>query len=318
MKAKHNLEHVVFNSWMKNPRHDSFEKIIVAVSGGSDSMAMLQALMNCFPKQKLVVVHIHHGSGQNQSFRDQARKLVEQFCRVHSLECIVKKSEKNLSSESEFRQFRLQSFQQVTSAYSSSVVCQAHHRDDWLETQLIKLIRGSGLSSLKKSFNWSRLVNHNLLVWRPFYARSQKELTEYRQENDVPFVDDPSNWDTQYFRNWLRLEWLPSLEKTRPGSMRRLALSLLHSLAEIEPVETSFPWDLKQNSIDLIYFLSLSEAEKLRCLAYFIREKGLKSIKASQLKEIVRQLDKRNDRYHIHFKTFECVVNAEQVIIKVL
>lgn len=317
MKAKHNLEHIIFNSWKKNPNVDSFGTIIVAVSGGGDSMALLQGLLNCFPKERLVIVHCHHGSGKNKKFRDQAQHLVETFCRERGLICHVKTATEKLESEAEFREFRLQSFQAVSLLYASVVICLAHHRDDWLENQLIKLIRGSSLISLRKSFQWSRISSRNLLLWRPFYNCSQSDLKEYSRCGHVPFVEDPSNHDLSYFRNWLRLAWLPQLESVRPGSVKRLGLSLLNSVSEIQTKGEAFPWDFATSSIDRIYFISLSEVEKMRCLAYFVREKELKDVKSSQLKEIVRQLDKNKDRYHIHFKTFECVVNAERVVINV-
>jgi tRNA(Ile)-lysidine synthase len=318
VKAKHKLEHVVFNSWKKCQHVKNDQKIVVAVSGGSDSMVLLNTLMACFPKNKLIVVHCHHGAQGNTQFRNDAQKLVESFCKKQNLVYEVKIAESPLSSEAEFREFRLNCFRDVAKKYDADIICLAHHRDDWLENQLIKLIRGSSFSSLRKSFQWSRLKDRELFMWRPFFNCGRLELVEYRNKCGVGFVEDPSNLDTRYFRNWLRNHWLPQLEAIRPGSMRRLGLSLINSIAEIKSVDQSFPWDMEKGSINLIYFLSLSESEKLRCLAFYAYSRGLKGIKSSQLKEIVRQLDKNSDRYHIHFKTFDCSVNAGQLFIHIL
>lgn len=316
MKAKHHLEHVIFNSWVRKNLSTAEVKILVSVSGGRDSMALLRGLVACFSKQKLVVVHCHHGEGENSRYRDEAQKLVQDFCQQNQLECDVYKSKKALKSEAEFREFRLESLQSAAKKYKTQIVALAHHRDDWLETQMLKLIRGSSLDSLKKSFQWSELKSRGLTMWRPFSNHTRLEVDVYRQERGISFVEDPSNQDNRYLRNWLRNDWLPRLEKARPGGVNRLALSLVHSLSEIKPSQDSFPWDLKTNSIDFIYFLSLSSSEKLRCLAFYVRSKGISGIKASQLKEIIRQLDKNSDHCHIHFKTFECLVNAGQLVIK--
>lgn len=316
MKAKHRLEHGVFISWVKKSLRQADAKIIVAVSGGRDSMALLHALNVCFSNRKLIVVHCHHGDSENKRHRDEAQNLVKDFCNKHSIPCEFYKAEKKLTSESQYREFRLACYQQASGKYETEIIALAHHRDDWLETQLIKLIRGSSFVSLRKNFQWSRLANQHLILWRPFSNQHRYDVDVYRQENKIPFVEDPSNKDVKFFRNWLRNEWLPSLEKTRPGAVKRLSLSLIHSISEIKPVEAMFPWDFKTNSIDFIYFLSLSESDRLRCLAFFVRSKGILSIKASQLKEILRQLDKTSDHYHIIFKTFDCRVNAGQLVIE--
>lgn len=317
MKAKHRIEHAVFNSWVRKNLRTSDAKIIVGVSGGRDSMALLQALTVCFSKNKIVVVHCHHGDNDNRPHRDDAQELVREYCQKNSLTLELFKANKKLTSEAAYREFRLDSFQRAAEAYETSIVALAHHRDDWLETQLIKLIRGSSFLALRRNFQWSRLKSRGLVLWRPFSNQQRREIDVYRHDYKIPFVEDPTNADSKFFRNWLRNDWLPSLEKTRPGAVKRLALSLVQSISEVTPIEASFPWDFKANSIDFIYFLSLSDSDKLRCLAYFVRSKGIVSIKASQLKEILRQLDKANERYHIVFKTFECLVNAGQLLIKV-
>tara|TARA_B110001454_G_scaffold219203_1_gene252160 strand:+ start:85526 stop:86485 length:960 start_codon:yes stop_codon:yes gene_type:complete len=315
VKAKHNLEHVVFNSWTKKNPNSFQGKILVSVSGGRDSMALLSALQACFPSDRLVVIHCHHGDNDNKVHRDEAENLVADYCAKNGVECDIYKSEADLKSEADYRSFRLTCLQNSAEQHGTDIVCLAHHLDDWLETQLIKLIRGSSFASLRKSFQWSRLETRKLTLWRPFSNQKREAIDVYRQGRGIPFVDDPSNRDTKYFRNWLRNDWLPRLEKTRPGAVKRLAKSLISSLSELKPQATEFPWDFKTNSIDFIYFLSLAESEKLRCLAYFVSSKGISSIKASQLKEIIRQLDKDSDRYHIKFKTFECLVNAGQLVI---
>ncbi len=323
MKAKNKLEHAVFNSWKKADSIQNFksgsDRLLVGVSGGRDSIVLLKCLTACFPADRLVVVHCHHGKhGNLANYRDRAAKLVELFCTENNLIFELVRTDKILNSEAEFREFRLSSFEAISRKYQIKVVALAHHRDDWLETQLIKLIRGSSFVGLRTNFQWSQLKERRLYLWRPFGLHGRSDLEAYQKLKELVFAEDPSNADSSYLRNWIRNLWLPMLESKRRGSRQRLALSLIHSINEIKSVKTEFPWDFEGQTIDLVYFQSLSVDEKLRCLAFYVSRAGLKSIKSSQLKEIIRQLDKDSDRCHIHFKTFDCLVNAGQLTIRIL
>lgn len=322
MKAQNKLEHSVFNSWKKNTQIENLRnysgRLLVGVSGGQDSMVLLRILIQCFPKERLVVAHVHHGNHGNVEFRDRSSDLVAEFCKKNGLAFENIKADHHLKSEADFRSFRLESFKSVCLRYNILIVAMAHHRDDWLENQLIKLIRGSSFASLRRNFQWSWSNAMNYYIWRPLISSSKAELFNYLKEKQIPYLDDPSNSDPSYLRNWIRTKWLPLLESERPGSLNRMTYSLIHSLSEIETPLSSFPWDFKTHSIDFIYFLSLSEAEKLRCLAFYVSTSGLKNIKSSQLKEIIKQLDNASDRSHIHFKTFDCLVNAGQLFIRTL
>lgn len=322
MKARHNLEHIIFNSWKKNTQINDLKNysgnILVGVSGGNDSMSLVAGLMQCLPKDKLIVVYCDHGPGKNTKHRRQANDVVVQFCRKNSLKCEVLKSAKELKSEAEFRDFRLSCFKVICQKYHIKIVALAHHRDDWLENQLIKLIRGSSFSSLRKNFQWSWVTEQEFYIWRPLCDSSRKDLVDYRQKIGILAVEDPSNKDISYFRNWIRHVWLPMLESHKPGRVNRLAISLINSIQEIDISDIKFfPWNFQTNSIDFVYFLSLTVAEKLRCLAFYVSSQGLKNVSATQLREIIKQLDTAGNHYHLHFKTFDCVVNAGQLSIKV-
>ncbi len=319
MKAKHNLEHTVFNSWkkfaeIKDPRRTS-GKVLVGVSGGRDSMVLLRSLIQCLPTADLVVVHCHHGDHSNIAYRNRAAEHVLDFCKSNGVAIEERKSTSDLNSEADFRAFRLESYRAVALKYGIAVVALGHHRDDWLENQLIKLIRGSGLPSLKKNFHWSWLEAQQFYIWRPLINTLRKDIEVYAIEVGITFVEDPSNSDSKYLRNWIRTQWLPMLEQKRPGSVNRLALSLIHSLNDIPLHENGFPWDFKTQSIDFNFFISLPDREKLRCLAFYVSTKGLKNIKSSQLKEIIKQIDTNGEVSHIHFKTFDCRVNAGQLFL---
>lgn len=94
-------------------------------------MVLLTSLLNCLPKERIVVVHCHHGIVDHSNFRDQAVTAVARFCKKMRIIFERYKSESNLCTEAECREFRLSCFQSQCRKYHSSIVALAHHRDDW-------------------------------------------------------------------------------------------------------------------------------------------------------------------------------------------
>lgn len=309
-KAHHKLEHTILSSGKKK---DLKFPLVVAVSGGLDSMALLSALIPIYGKEKLVVAHFHHGDSANREFRNQAQVLIEDFCREREILFEVDKTHEVLESEAALRQARNEFLVQITKKHNTSVVVMAHHLDDWLETQLIKLIRGCSFESLNQNLEWS--CSKKVWKWRPWIQVPRVEIEQYVQNNKVSFVEDPTNKETHYLRNWLRNKWIKELNEYRPGSSQSLAHSLIHSLQALKSRPKKFPWDVEKSSISRLYWESLSVAEKKQCLAYFFYKKKWASIKRTQIEEIVKQLDKNQNELTLSFKTFEVLVNAEQVSI---
>lgn len=309
-KAHHKLEHVILSSGKKKKFHFP---LVIAVSGGRDSMALLSAMIRIYGKEKLVVAHFHHGEEVNQKFRNQAYDLVYTFCKKQNISLEMGKAQEVLASEAEFRRARNVFLSQIAKKHNTSVVVMAHHMDDWLETQLIKLIRGCSFASLNQNLEWS--LSQKLWKWRPWIQVPRLEIEQYVQDNKVPFVEDPSNQETCYLRNWLRNQWLKDLNEYRPGSSQSLAHSLIHSLEALKAHKPKFPWNAENSSISRLYWESLSVGEKKQCLAYFFYKKKWPSIKRTQIEEIVKQLDKNQNELTLSFKTFEVLVNAEQVVI---
>ena len=196
-KAQVHLEHIIFNSY-KSWLQKNIEcpaKLVVAVSGGKDSMSLLKALIQVFPKDQLVVAHFHHGDFFNKEFRDQALSLIQNFCSAEYLVLEHEKSLDFLKSESDCRKARMNFFTRVLMKHNSSVLVLAHHLDDWLETQLIKLIRGCSFESLNQNLELSAFLVGAIKTykWRPWIRNMQSEVLEYVDEKKVSFVEDPTN-----------------------------------------------------------------------------------------------------------------------------
>jgi tRNA(Ile)-lysidine synthetase-like protein len=310
-KAKDKLEHLIFSSIKK---HLIQGPVVVAVSGGRDSMALLQALLNVMPRNNLIVCHYHHGDAHNKKFRDKAEKLVKSWSQKLGLICETEKATIPLVSEAQCRRARNEFLCQIAKKHNTSIVVFAHHLDDWLETQLIKLIRGCSFDSLKQNLGWSK--DKSIIKWRPWIQVEKTEILKYVAKNKIEFVDDPTNKQNIYLRNWIRNQWLTSLESFREGSKKSLAFSLIHSLEKINAKpRRQFPWDYKNSSISRLFFESLEESEKRQCLAYFFYRKKMTTVKRTQIEEIIKLLDKNQNELKLSFKTFEVIINAERVSI---
>lgn len=309
-KAKENLEHLIYNS-AKNKELNF--PLIVAVSGGLDSMGLLRGLVQVFSKEKLIVAHFHHGGGNNEKYRDRAERLVRDFCSQNQLIYETAKSNTPLKSEDECRVARNAFLCQTARKHNSSTLVYAHHLDDWLETQLIKIIRGCSFESLKQNMEWSR--QGNIYKWRPWMRVTKAEINDYCQKKRLKFCEDPTNSNQQYLRNWLRNKCLAELEEFRPGAKSNMAFSLIHSVESLKPRRIRHPWDYQKGRLSRLYWESLDSRQRKQCLAFFFYQKKYTFVKRTQIEEIVKQLDKNQNDITLSFKTFEVVVNAEHVCI---
>ncbi len=192
-------------------RHfESGDSIVLGVSGGPDSMALLYLF------QKLdipvFVVHINYGLRAQESDADQ--QLVEDVCAMWGIECCSVKVDSS-SAKNNFqnwaREFRYQVFADLKSERGSAGIATAHHKDDQLETVLFKMMRGGGISS------WSGLTIWDGSFFRPFLNFTKSQIIEFCKSEAVPFRDDSSNQENTYARNALRSTVFPVFDKFIPG-----------------------------------------------------------------------------------------------------
>jgi tRNA(Ile)-lysidine synthase len=177
-------------------------KYIVAVSGGVDSMAMLDMLRRQ-SELELVVVHVNHGMRDDAGEDEKTTRL---FCMSHNISFISKKLHlgKN-ASEERARKARYDVLQHCRITEKAFAILTAHHQDDLVETALINLLRGTGWRGLAPFTQPS--------VTRPLLNMTKQELVEYAKKQHVPWRDDPTNSQQQYLRNYVRLSLVPRLTK---------------------------------------------------------------------------------------------------------
>ena len=182
-------------------------KLLLGVSGGSDSIALLYlfSLLRSEIDITLLAVHINHQLRGEESEADAV--LVRDVCQKLGVPLIVRKINLTDKSENQARQKRFEAFQQVLDAYQFDYIVTGHHSNDQTETMLLNLFRGAGLSGLAGLRPRSGKVLHPLLCF------SKKELQDLLVEAQIPWREDSSNQELNYRRNWIRHKLLPLLEQ---------------------------------------------------------------------------------------------------------
>lgn len=184
--------------------------LILGVSGGPDSMALLYLFYKC--NIPTFVVHINYGMRGLDSDADQ--KLVEDVAFMWGFECCsigVKKKKTAGNLQDWARNERYQIFRDFKKEYKACGIAVAHHGDDQIETILIKLLRGGGFTS------WKGLQLWNGEIFRPLLHLSKNEIIKFCDNESIPYRIDASNTSNKYARNVLRKVVFPVFEKFFPG-----------------------------------------------------------------------------------------------------
>ncbi len=192
----------------------STDKILVAVSGGVDSMVLLHQLHQ--QKIKLAVAHCNFSLRGKESDGDE--EFIKKYCAklkitFYSKSFPTKKYAKKMgvSTQMAARELRYQWFNELCVQHRFNKIAVAHHADDQIETVLLNLVRGTGISGLVG------MNEVNGKVVRPLLSFSREEIIQYAQKNKLKWREDSSNTDDYYSRNKLRLKVLPVLKELNPS-----------------------------------------------------------------------------------------------------
>ncbi len=219
------------------------DRIVLGVSGGADSVALLMLLAELKEQWqlRLFVVHVHHGIRKEA---DEDVRYVQQLCAQFNLPCSVfyedipaLAKQQKMSEEEVGRVCRYRHFYEVAGQVNANKLAVAHHMDDQAETVLFHLVRGSGLSGVRgmQPVNaWEKLPDgNNLWIIRPFLCCRKKELTQYLQEKKVDWQEDTTNAGSDYARNRIRNRVLPELETVNDQAVMHIA-SFAQNMSEYE------------------------------------------------------------------------------------
>ena len=201
-------------------RYARGKKIAVAVSGGKDSVCLLDLVLADpnIRKEDVVVVNVDHGIRGETSARDSL--FVAEYCKNRGVECLCHKTSvprlcrmTGRGEEEEAREYRRKVFAEVCERRGVELVLTAHHKSDNAETVFLNIMRGSGASGIGGMALFSDTAFSAGKLFRPMLNNTRDEIDAYARANALPFVEDESNDDTKYSRNFVRKEVLPLLNR---------------------------------------------------------------------------------------------------------
>ncbi|MGH7240306.1 MAG: tRNA lysidine(34) synthetase TilS [Candidatus Saccharimonadales bacterium] len=250
-------------------------KYIVAVSGGVDSVVLLDLLAK-LPGLELVVAHFDHGIRSDSS---EDRRFVEKLAKNYNLQFIFAEGKLSAkASEAAAREARYEFLEKARLNTGAAAIITAHHQDDVLETAVINLIRGTGrrgLSSLKETEK----------VKRPLLGYSKKAIKAYAKSHGLKWREDPTNTDTKYLRNYVRHELLPKLGTD--GRARLLAIITKASEQNREIDQLLNSTVAADNGIDRAWFAALPHNVSLEIMAAWLRAHDIINYDRKTLERLV-------------------------------
>lgn len=286
------------------------KKILVALSAGADSVALLSLLLELqkYFNLTLLLAHVHHGEHENQVYRNQALQMAKQISQEAQLPFFfAQNQDSSLKSEEQLRDFRYEFLNQIKTQEQCDFIATAHHSDDLLETRLINLIRGVGLEKIKSM----QILTPE--YFRPLLIFHKKDLIDYLEQKNKLWIEDPSNLNNEYFRNWIRNEWLQNLEDKRPGSLNSLARSLEQISENKTDYNKYFIEENVNSGINATLFYTLSYSERKALLTSYIRSLGYKRLSRGFIDEINKYLDKNQKDLTLTLGGIKIQANAQQI-----
>ena len=266
--------------------------ILVGLSGGLDSTVLLHLLANSpLHANGLRAIHVHHGLHPDA---DAWAAHCETFCESLGVPLVVVRVDENRASglglEGAARESRHSAFK--SELRDGEILALAHHRDDQAETFLLRALRGSGPDGLGAMRAW-RPFGHGWL-WRPLLAEPHEALREYAAAHELRWIEDPSNADERFDRNFLRNRVLPLLRErwlqadTAFVRSAELSAEAAAALAHID--EASLDALIDGNTLPVTAMRALPTDARARLLRRWIAHLGLPPLPADGLRRIESEL----------------------------
>lgn len=310
------------------------DNIVIGVSGGPDSICLLHILNNLKNELnfKICVAHINH---MIRKEADEETEYVKNICNKLGVECFVKRidvikqaNKLKKGTEETGRQIRYEFFNQVLEKTSSNKIATAHNNNDKIETILMNILRGSGISGLKGI----EPIRDNKYI-RPLIETSRNEIEEYCREKDLKPRIDKSNEDNIYTRNKIRNIVIPYIQK----EFNQNIIKTINRLSEVANEEDEYIQkiveekykevlidDLSKTSekcivLDLKKFNKIELVIKRRVILYTINEllgttKGIEKINIDDIIKLCT--NNIGNKYLMPIKEIKILVKKSKIFFK--
>lgn len=295
------------------------DKVIVACSGGPDSVALLFLLCDLAKELnlELIVAHFNHKLRAREAEEDE--KFVEKIATKLGLKFISSSAKAKIKSEEQAREMRYRFLERVREEEKAKLIAAGHNLDDLAETVLLNIIRGAGIRGL-----YSLRPKRGNIV-RPLLFAQKCELLSYLKSKKISFREDLSNKNLVYTRNIMRHIILPEIKKINPGALSAIArTSLLASQAD-EYIISSSEEILAQISgnengkilIDRKKFSALSPTIQSEIIRILARNTGISHDLSYVQVEDIRALAEKNigKKYKIIASRLKIEIESGKIVV---
>ena len=307
-----------FSSFIsKNQLFEKQSRILLAVSGGIDSVVMAELFHQA--QFSFGIAHCNFGLRGNESDNEEqfVRMLAEKYkvpCYCQAFPTIKHARSNGISVQMAARELRYHWFETIREQKNFDLIATAHHLDDQVETFFINLIRGTGIAGLH-----GIPIRHGNVI-RPLLFANRKEIHEFTLENNLEYRTDSSNASTKYLRNKIRHELIPLISEMNPEFTTQLT-STISRISDIEQIADQAISVWRENVMKktghnyLVDIPSLRNVIPLETLAWELLAPF--GFNQTQVGNIIQCLDGENSRTFIS-STFRLVRNRHQLILQPL
>ena len=286
-------------------------KYVLGVSGGVDSMVLLDLMARSNPESKknIIVAHYDHGI-RKDSKKD--RLLVQKLSKKYGLKFYYKEGKlATTTSEDLARKKRYQFLSQIKKQTNSDGIITAHHQDDLIETAFINMLRGThyrGLFSLKDSAT----------IKRPLLNYSKKTIIDYAIKNKLSWNEDSTNKNTKYLRNYLRINILPKLSEEDRLKIINLINKNRIIGQEIDKIISKIYFEkVKKNQFSRLWFCSLDYEIQNEFIVYLLIRNKIKDYSTQTIKRLTNSLKTLPNNVTIEIsKQNFFIINKDKVLFK--
>ena len=324
MKNEKNISYASPHSLSKLPQNTP---VLLALSGGADSSALLHVLNDDAQKNgyTLHAAHFNHGIRGEEAERDA--DFCKNICASLNIPFHLGKAdvptlakENGNSVEAEAREQRYAFFERIMRENGIPILATAHHAEDQAETVLLHIIRGSGIKGLC-GIQPCRSFATDFYLVRPLLNSKKEDILTFCKENDIAFVTDSTNSDTKYTRNALRTEIIPKLYELQPNLceiFERLSKSACETDVFLSACAMKFIETECTPNIPIEKFNQLFNAEKAKIISLLFEEKFDSNLERVHIDSVIELCQKAapNSSISLPKKTRARIENGNLVFEK--
>jgi len=270
------------------------QRLLVAVSGGQDSLCLIKLLLDLQPKWgwHLGIAHCDH---RWRSDSQANANHVENLAKTWDISFYLETANQSLNSEAAARDWRYQALSAIAQANNYQYIITGHTASDRAETLLYNLTRGTGADGLQ-ALTWQRPLTEGILLVRPLLEITRSQTEQFCQEFHLPVWEDSTNQDLKYARNRIRQELIPYLQENfNPQVESALAQTAELLQAEVEYLEKAAQqlreeamWGSEENE-KAIFFSSSSPPSSLK-LNRRVLQKAPLALQRRVMRQVLQQI----------------------------